>query len=223
MSTQVTRYAASYARKSDPNDDGLRTQHKINRRAASSKGYVVPDELLFGDDDTTGVSTSRDDFDALKELVESESTPFEAVFVRNTSRFGRWNDVGYHDYLRIHFRKNGVKLLFAESPNPDYSKGMTPKVMVESVTQRFEQVHGAQERTDIRKRTMTGSRASVIDGFYPGATPPYATERWLAHKKTRELLRPVPDDIIVSKPGYKFRLCWSSDEAELEAVRKMFE
>lgn len=223
MSTQRVRYAASYARKSDPNDDGLRTQHKINRRAASALGYVIPDEFLFGDDDTTGVSTSRDDFDALQKLVESESSPFEAVFVRNTKRFGRWNDVGYHDYLRIHFQKNGVKLLFSEGANPDYSKGMTNEVMVASVSQRFEQVQGALERTDIRKRTMTGARHRVIEGFYPGSLPPYATERWLAHEKTHELLQPVPQDVSVRKPGYFFQLCWSSNESEIEAVRKIFQ
>lgn len=217
-----TRLAASYARKSDPNEDGLATQHEINRRQAARDGYVLLDELCFGDDDTSGVSTSRRNFDRLKALIESGEAGFDALYVRNSKRFGRWSDPGMHDYLRIHFQKHGVRLLYAEGPNPDYAGGMTPDVAVASMWARMENISGSTERTETRSRIITGIRRAVVRGFYPGTTAPYGTERWLADKHTGHLIARVQDGLRVRKDGCAYRLVWNDEGGRLEAVKSMF-
>lgn len=191
------RFAASYARKSDQDSDGIEAQHEITRRAAARDGYEIPDELCFSDDHTSGVTTSRNGLDTLIQLIESGSAPFEAIYVRNRKRLGRWNDPGMHDYLRIHMSRFGVTLRYAEGVNPDYTKGMDPEVVVQSLFDRMETIDASTERAETRRRVMTGTRRRVVQGFWPGSIAPYATQRWLANLATGKLIRPVEEGVVV--------------------------
>lgn len=216
------RVGASYARKSDRNGDGIAVQHEINRAAAARLGYVIPDALLFSDDDTTGVSTSRAGFDHLQALVESGSPPFEVVFVRNRKRFGRWDDSGMHDYYRIRFAKLGVALRYVEGANPDYSSGMSPEVAVQAMYDRMETIDASTERTNTRRRIVTGMRRRIVRGFWPAGSVPYATQRWLADLETGRLERVVNENDGVRQKGCGFLLVWLHD-GSYEAVQLMFE
>lgn len=215
------RTGAAYGRKSDQNCAGLATQFQICRTAAASNRVVIPDEYCFGDDDTTGISTRRPAFDRLVALIETGEAPFAVLYVRNKKRFGRWDDAGLHDYYRIHFQKHGVELRFVDGANPDYSGGMTPETAVQSLQDRMEGIAGSQERTETRKRVITGIRDALDNGFYPGTMAPYGTERWLADKYTKRLIQRVPDGLRISTQDGAYRLIWT-DGDQLEAIRLAF-
>lgn len=217
------RLAASYARKSNRDGEGIAAQHDINRRVAARDGYVIPDYLCFSDDDTSGATTSRKGLDRLIEIIESGNAPFEAVYVRNRKRLGRWDDPGMHDYLRIHFKRHGVQLRFSEGPNPDYSRGMTPQVMAESIFDRIETIDASTERAEIKRRITTGIRKRIVEGFWPGTTAPYATERWLADLKTKALIQRVEDGVTVRRRECGYKLVWRKDDGSYRAVQLIFE
>jgi hypothetical protein len=216
------RIACSYARNSKQDSDGIAVQHEINRKAAARDGYVIPDALLVSDDHTTGVSTSREGFDRLLALVEAGSPPFEAVYVRNKKRLGRWDDSGMHDYLRILFAKAGVAIRYAEGANPDYSGGMNPAVAVESLYDRLETIDASTERSETRARIITGVRRRILQGFWPAASIPYATRRWLADLLTGCLIRVVNEKDGSRQRGCGFKLAWLQD-GSFKAVQQIFE
>lgn len=216
------RLACSYARKSDKNCDGIETQHEINRRAAARDGYHIPDYLLFDDDDTTGASISREGFDRMVAMIESGMAPFTRVYVRNKKRFGRWDDSGMHDYYRIHFEKHKVHLRYTEGANPDYSKGPTQDVVVQSFYDRIETIDASRERAETRKRVMTGVRRRIVKGFWPAPSVPYGTQRWLADLATGELLQVVNETDGVRQPGCGYKLRWRKDDT-IHAIRLIFE
>jgi DNA invertase Pin-like site-specific DNA recombinase len=186
------RLAASYARNSGLNADRLVLQHERNRRQAALDGYYIPDELCFEDDSTPGVTTTRRGFDHLMSLVESSVAPFEMVYVRKKARLGRWADPGYHHYIRIHLEKHGVGLRISDGVNPDYDRGMTPEVAVQSMWDHMEGITCSTERTETRNRVQSGIRGYFKRGFWPAGTAPYGTERWLADKYTGALVGRVP-------------------------------
>lgn len=216
------RYAASYARKSDPNGDGIATQHEINRTFAARHGYVIPDHLCFGDDDTSGTTIRRKDWDRLQHAIECGESSIEAVIVRNKARLGRWTDPGMHDYVRIHLQQLGVALLFVEGHNPDYARGLTPEAMVASISDRMESISGSKEHAEIRRRVTTGVRRRVKQGYYPGATAPYGTERWLINRYTGTLNERVPDGLRLRAPDGAYKLRWRTETEWRDAVQLIF-
>ncbi|HEY0779095.1 MAG TPA: recombinase family protein, partial [Gemmatirosa sp.] len=83
LGTAAPRVGASYARKSDRDQEGLDSQHEGNASAAARDDYGVPSEYQFGDDDTSGVTTTRGGLDRLMALVESGRAPFDRVYIKN--------------------------------------------------------------------------------------------------------------------------------------------
>jgi len=216
------RLAASYARKSNKDSEGIEAQHAINRRAAARDGYWIPDQLCFDDDDTSGVTTSRKGFDRLVKLIESRQAPFKVLYVRNRKRLGRWDDAGMHDFWRIYFKRHEVELRYSEGPNPDYSRGMTPEVIAQSLYDRIEAIDASTERTEIKRRINTGIRHRIVEGFWPGTTAPYATERWLADLRTGALVQRVEEGATIRRRECGYKLVWRRD-GSYRAVQLIFE
>ncbi|HEV3052505.1 MAG TPA: recombinase family protein [Longimicrobium sp.] len=83
------RIAASYARKSDSNQQALKDQHAVNAMAASRDGFYIPAHLCFEDDDTSGVTTRRKGWDKMMNMAESGDPPFERLYAVKMDRVGR--------------------------------------------------------------------------------------------------------------------------------------
>lgn len=71
------KIAASYGRKSNEDDEGLKAQHLLNEQRADRDGYVIPrtHAFRFDDDDTSGVSKRRRGFDRLLALITLPYSP----------------------------------------------------------------------------------------------------------------------------------------------------
>lgn len=218
--------AGSLGRKSDPDDMGLDAQFAINSQKAERDGFSIPDDpaFRFEDDDTSGTTTTRGGLDRLVAIVTSGNAPFSRVYVKDTTREGRFADPRFHFFLQVLFEQHDVKLCYSDREQQlDFSEGTDPsdmygllfKDLVESIT-------GAQELARLIKRVTEGMRIWAMRGFYPGGRPPYATERWYADERTGEVLEPVDEHAIQRQKGVRLKLRFRRDETP-GVVRRIFE
>ncbi|HEX8393850.1 MAG TPA: recombinase family protein [Longimicrobium sp.] len=203
--------AASYARQSKDYAMGIKRQHEINTECAREEGFHVLPEYQFEDNRTSGRSTSRIGLNQLMALVQTGNAPFKAVYVFDKSRLSRADDYGWPDYIRIALAQHGVTLRYANSANLDLSKGLTSENVATAITDRVDSLRSNLDLIDIRDRTVRGSRALVIKGFWPGGVPPYGASRWLADMHTRQPLQAVPDYQTIRAPGCRYVLRFNDD------------
>lgn len=219
------KLAATYARKSDKNDFGIDRQHDLLIARAADDGYVVPDEVLFRfeDDNTTGTTTSRRGLDRLVALVETGEAPFRRIYVKDMTRFGRFDDPRYHHYLEVHLEKFGVTICYWENDGAQAELADPKNVNRFSSYLRgaMGSIISSEERRRMISRITMGMRDRVREGFYPGARPPYGTIKWLADRHTGVLIEPVPANTRVHRVGCFFRLAWAQD-ASREVIQRIF-
>lgn len=220
-----TQAAATYARKSTPDEQGVADQHALNAARAQRDGYPVPDtrEYRYGDDDTSGVTTSRKDWDRLVALIESGEAPFCRLYVKDRTRLGRWSDPRQHTYWEVHFERHGVQIVYSERERQiDYRDPASRGEMIgHFIKDQVDNVVSAEERIRLIRRITVGMRSAVLRGFYPGSTAPYATERWLADARSGTLVERVPEGKRLRREGCDFRLRWAED-GTTDVVRQIF-
>jgi hypothetical protein len=217
------RLAMGYARKSDEDQLGIVDQHNLLRAQARMDGYVIPDNLLFADEDVSGLAPSRSGLDR---MFETARDPFgvrpERAYVLDKTRFGRWKDIGYHDHFRILLKEAGVQLWFARGTNVDYSNGMTSAARAAALEDRIEGIDSNAEVVRIVTRSRRGKRNRILHGLFPGGTHPYATRRALVDVSTMQVVQRIQPGRPIRIPNHAYRLEWS-DPVELEAVRRIYQ
>jgi hypothetical protein len=217
--------AASYARKSTPDDSGLESQHRVNSEKARRDGYQIPDDPLFRyqDDDTSGRRTSRDQLDRLTHLVTQGSSPFSRVYIKDKTREGRFADPRFHFFLQVLFENHGVKICYSDREQQlDLSNGTPSQHFGLLAKDFFDGIAASEELLRLIKRVTEGKRIWVMKGFFPGSRPPYATERWYAKRVTGECLEPVNEHAVVRNADWRFKLRFVKDE-RVGIVRKIFD
>jgi hypothetical protein len=222
---QALLLAASYARKSTPDDMGLNAQHLINVQKAAGDNYTIPEDLTFRfeDDDTSGRRTKRDDLDRLIALVTSGKAPFSRIYVKDKTREGRFADPRFHFFLQVLFEQHGVKLCYSDRDvQLDFSKGDPRDMFGLLVRDLIESITSSQELSTLIKRVTEGSRIWVMRGFYPGNQAPYGLVRWYADERTGELLKKVVEGAVVKQKGRRFKLRFAED-ASCDAVIRIFD
>lgn len=198
------KFAASYARNSDEDSDGLQSQHLGNEQRAAVDGYLIPRsvDFRFEDDDTTGISKRRKGFDRLLQVITSGEAKFDRVYVKDRTRLGRWSDPRFGFYLEVLAEEHGVKIVYSENEkHVDYGGEPSPDMIGLFLKEAVDGVVASQERERLIKRVTGGMRYWVMRGFYPGSSAPYGLERWLADESTGALLERIPDGRAVRKSG----------------------
>lgn len=216
--------AASYARKSDEDNDGLQSQHLGNEQRAAADGYLIPRsvDFRFEDDDTTGVSKRRKGFDRLLQVITSGEGKFDRVYVKDRTRLGRWSDPRFGFYLEVLAEEHGVKIVYSENEkHVDYAGEFSPDMIGLFLKEAVDGVVASQERERLIKRVTGGMRYWVMKGFYPGSSAPYGLERWLADETTGALLERIPDGQAVRKKGCRYKLLWE-DGVSQEVIREIY-
>jgi hypothetical protein len=215
--------AASYERKSYNDPYGIDAQYHANREQAAEEGFDIPDDprFRFSDDDTTGVTKSRQGFDRLLKMITQGDAPFTRVYVKDRTRFGRWDDLRQHYYFEVLFKDCGVVLRYSNEPPVEFEGEIDAAGFGEFVRSIFVTFGASDERRKLIKRVRGGLRRRVLDGFYPGPVAPYGTSRWLARQDTKELIEAVTAD-SARRPGCNFRLLWATDGTK-EVVAEIFE
>lgn len=221
--TRNQKIAAVYARKSDDDDAGIQTQIDLNVRAAEDDGFRVPEgpNFRFADNDVSGTTSDRQGLDRLIELVMSSRTPFSRVYVRDVTRWGRWDDPRERYYFEKLLDRNGVTIRYRNGVNIELDDGVEADDIGGLLHDFIETLFASKERRDTRWRTQTGRRARFIEGFWPNGPSPYGTERWLADAETRELMAPVRPGQTVERANCHYRLNWAQDGSK-QVVAKIF-
>ncbi len=210
----TTKYAASYARKSTNDPLGIEAQHFINAKCAEGDGYVIPNspDFRLSDDDVSGRTTQRDGFSRLLALVESGAAPFDLLYIKDATRWGRWLDVRNLDYYAVHFEKHGVRLRFTtEGPPIDYEHGDRREINARHLNRAMKSIASSDELDQLQRRVRGGMRSRVLMGLYPGAQAPYGTDRWLVSKTTGAEVQLVPPGSMIRMQDGAYRLKPSVD------------
>lgn len=216
------KYAASYARKSTPDDIGISDQHALNAQAAQANGFCIPSgpQFRFEDDDTSGVTKSRNGLDHLRRTVESGAAPFETVFIKDRSRLGRFEDAQRSAYLEVCFRDHNSPLRFVHTLTGTTS-GLPQHSMVEAIAATIEAVTATRSREELIERVVGGLRARVCRGRFPLTVAPYATERCLIDEASGLELERIEPGRPVRRAGCTFGLRLGA-VAEQEVVRRIY-
>lgn len=217
--------AASYARKSDPNDFGIAAQHDMLAARARDDGFEIPDsaDFRFEDDNTTGVATSRKGLDRLLERVRNHEVAFSRLYVKDKTRLGRFDDPRRLTWLEVELEQEGVTVCYWENENPQAALAdpKNPNRFGAFMQDQVGNIIASEERRRLISRITCGMRDRVRKGFFPGALAPYGTEKWLADKTNGSLIQHVPSGMRLRRVGCFFRLKWAED-ATRQVIQRIF-
>lgn len=215
--------AATYGRKSDPNDEAVRVQWETCRQRAKEDGYDVPalPAFEFGDDFTSGRTTSRQDLDRLLEIVRSRRAPFDRLYVRDIDRLTRADDPRFLGWFCYECKRFGVMVCFtSDKEHVNYDEGGT-EVQADAIMKQVKAIGASEDLRQMKKRLRIAVRGRFLKGFHVGSSHPYGTERWLATKSDRTPVERMPERGGIKRPGHAIILRW--DESKLPAIRFIFE
>lgn len=221
------RLAASYARKSNDDADGIEAQHEINAAAALADGYFIPDapDIRFDDNHVSGATTQRPGLERLLAAARA-GAPWCRVYVKDRSRWGRFEDLRYHMYLEmVLVHECDVTLRFVHRGTPRVPASAGP--MADIFNGFFDLIDAEKvrgERHDTMRRTRGGKRKRVKDGFYPGGVHvPYGTTRVLVDRasKTVRVAEVAAGDRVVRTRDEGFMLRWATD-GSVAVVTRIF-
>ncbi|MBB4635652.1 recombinase family protein [Longimicrobium terrae] len=215
--------AAAYGRKSTDDQQGVHDQWKICFQRAQSDGRHVPenDEFRFGDNDASGKTSNRREFERLVEVVRGGRAPFRYLYVKDKSRLGRWVDPRKHTFYECLFEEQGVKIIYCDQEEVDFSAGVRGSEGGVYLKDSADNLFAAQERLQIISRTRIGKRQAFIGGSYPTHLIPYATRRILVSRITGEVLGEIGARANRDKETTLIKLAWVEGEP-LELVREIF-
>jgi DNA invertase Pin-like site-specific DNA recombinase len=195
----------------DLQPDSLTAQEELLRAHAKAGGHDVV--RVYGDSASGKRVEHRDAFQRLIEDVK-RGPDFDAVLVRDVSRWSRaenTDEAGYYEFI---CRSNGVQVLYVdESFGPEQSPYA---LLMKSVKRAM-----AAEFSLEKARTVRSSHARLVrQGFWPTGSVPYALKRILVDASGTELRTLAPGDRkalsnqrVKMAPGYP---------AEVAIVRRMF-
>lgn len=214
--------AAAYGRKSDDDQQGVYDQWELCARRAEADGRHIPDDNRFGDNDSTGKTSARREFERLVNVVTGGRAPFRHLYVKDKTRFGRWVDPRKHTYYECLFEEHGVKIVYCnQKEEVDFSAGVLGSEIGVYLKDSVDNFYAAQERLEIISRTRTGKRQALMRGSYPTHLIPYATRRILVSRLTGETLGEIGTRAIRDRETTLIKLGWVDGEP-LMVVREIF-
>ncbi len=218
---QHKHVAASYARKSDPNEEGVKDQHLSNAERALRDGFEIPLEHRWSDDGVSGTTTKRSGLSGLLALIESGKAGFTRLYVRDRDRLARTADPRFAFYLEFLCKANGVQMCYTtDKRHIEYGDG-GDEGMVDFITAALKNMKAHQELADTRKRTTRGTRKGLKKGHFVTTIAPYGYDRWLARDDNGAFEQLVPRGLRTRMTDHHFRL--RANAAEQVALAQLFD
>lgn len=188
-------------------------QDEILRRYAGMHDHEVV--AVFSDDASGRDAEHRDDFMRLIEVVSSDVADFEAILVRDVSRWGRFentDEAAYYDFLCF---RHGVSVIYVEeSFGPEHSP-------YASLMKSMKRVLAAEFSREKARIVTYGKRRTAERGFRSGAPPPYGMKRILV-TPDGAYVQDMPKGMHKIVSAYKTKLAPARD-ATTAVVLKIFE
>ena len=204
--------AAAYGRKSRKDESAVEAQLDQCARRAETDGWVIPDApgFRFADDNVSGRKLDRPGINALLTVIQSGRAPFERLYIREVDRLARADDPRFTQWFEYECKRHGVEVCYVkDETHVDYEdESQATQATATFLTRTVKVLTAKQELQLIGRRIREGTRRTLINGFLPGSHRPYATERWLADKKTRAYMQPYPEQGILRLAGHAVRLKW---------------
>ena len=204
------RRAAVYARESVDYQIAVGHQIRLCGMQAQKDGMEVPDDpaFRFSDNDATGANANRNGFQRLLRIVESGSAPFSRLYVKDRSRFGRFDDVRQQFMLEYQLHEMGVEIRYLDE-DPINWGDTSGKAMGEQLYAFIRTSQTAAERHKIRERGRIGKRDAVIDGSSPHTKAPWGTERWHWNRSENRWIERAESGTGSRRPNLEIGLKWS--------------
>lgn len=191
--------------------DSIAAQHTLLTKYATDHGHLVVDDTSFSDN-ASGRTARREGFQRLITTVQN-GAPFEAVLVRDVSRWGRFENVDESAFWEFYLSTHGVKVIYVEESFTDGD----PYVAIQKMLRRFV---AAEFSRDKARLIQFGQYRSAGAGFKIGGGTPFGMVRVLVQRDGTSIqtLRPgerkwIGDQRIKLAPG---------DDSEVAVVRRIF-
>jgi DNA invertase Pin-like site-specific DNA recombinase len=191
----------------------LEVQEDLLRAYATSRGHDVVDVYL---DSASGRNVDkRTGFQSLIRAV-AEGAHFQAVLVRDVSRWGRFQDLDESAYWEFFCRYHGVDVVYAEE---EFSRDeSSPYLSLQKALKRFTAAEHSREKARL---VQFGHYRSVRAGNKLGGIPPHGYDRALFDSDGNILQRLQPGERkLLSTHSVKLV---PGDPAKVAAVRLIFD
>ena len=192
--------------------DSLKVQDQILRAYAREHGMEIVETFT---DSASGTSTKhRAAFLRMVEKI-THRAPFEAVLVRDVSRFGRFFDMDEGAFFEVLFLGHGVRTVYCEEA---FAQDTSPMACLVKGVRRVMASEYSRDRSRLVRYAQ--SRATRL-GFHAGGPPPYGMRRVMVTPGGRKVrtLRPGEWKAL---SNYRIRLVPGDPEA-VATVRRIFD
>lgn len=154
--------AAFYGRKSDKKSRATSIDDQLRNcmEAAEEKGFYIPEEFVFTDENKTGTTKfNRPGFATFEALCKKKNPPFKMVFADDTSRVGR-READVYDLLdKLAFWR--IRIYFASDELDSNDSGFRDAVV--------SKIHGDAQWAKVHgKRVRRGMQGQFMRGYNPG-------------------------------------------------------
>lgn len=172
MHARVEMYVALYLRRSTDEiqqSDSIAAQEELLRGWATAHGHFVTAETFV--DNASGRSADRPAFRRLSALVASGAAPFDAVLVRDITRWGRFQNIDESAFWEFYFLTHGVKVFYAQETFRDDDG---PFAGIQKTLRRYVAAEFSREKGRL---LQYGKYRTVSKGWWKGGRPPYGYAR----------------------------------------------
>lgn len=164
--------------------DSIEAQNVLLREWCRTKGHSVWGEPLV--DNASGRTAERSSFQHLIALV-SAGAPFEAVLVRDVTRWGRFLNIDEAAFWEFYFLSHGVRVLYAQEAFRDDED---PFAAIQKTLRRF----AAAELSREKGRLLQYGKFRVVQaGFWKGGRVPFGFVRVLVRREDGNVLRELAE------------------------------
>ncbi len=207
------RRVALYLRRSTNQElqaDSLEIQEEILRAYAAKLGYEVV--AVFSESASGRDAGGRSEFTRLIEIVVSGAADFDAILVRDVSRWGRFDNIdesAYYDFLCF---RHHVQVVYVEE---SFGSDHTPYAALQKSMKRVLAAEFSREKSRI---ITHGKTRSASRGFHSGGPPPYGMKRVLVEPDGR-LVQDLPRGRRKAVSCQKTKLAPARDETSATVTR----
>jgi DNA invertase Pin-like site-specific DNA recombinase len=192
--------------------DSLAVQEEILRTFAATRSYDVV--RVFRDSASGRSLKKRSDFKTLIEVVRG-GPPFEALLVRDVSRWGRFENVDESAYWEFFFFSNGCRVLYVEEPFRDDDSPYA--VLMKSLKRVL-----ASEFSREKSQAVRYTQARVVkQGFSAIGSTAYGMIRVMVKPQTGEVVREMQPGEWKGIGNWRTKMA-PGDPAKQDVVREVF-
>ena len=166
--------AAIYLRRSTNAElqaESLEIQEEVLRKYASDKGFLIMKE--YRESASGRDAEGREQFLRLIDDVTSGAADYEAILVRDVSRWGRFDNIDESAYYEFLCFRHGVEVVYVEE---SFARDAGPYAALQKSMKRVMAADFSREKSRI---VTHGKRRAAAQGFRAGAPPPFGMKRIL--------------------------------------------